>query len=344
MSPSESAPSELARIPLRGAIDVHAHYLTATYRQGLADAGITEPDGFPHVPQWSPEEAIESMDRLGIVTSMLSVSSPGVFFGDLTAARLLARAINEEGAEIVRGDRDRFGLIACLPLPDVDAALEELARCYEELDVDGVGLLTNYQGCYLGDDGHEELFAELNRRRATVLLHPTSPPGWEALALGRPRPMIEFPLDTARTVLRLVLNGVPQRHPGIRFVIPHAGIAIPSLVDRVSMFSAMVDSGVDEPPIDVGSVLGRFYYDLAGAALPRALPALLGLVEPDRLLYGSDQPFTPPAQIMGMGERLIATDLLSQEGRRAMLCENALRLFPAALNATSNTTDESRPR
>jgi predicted TIM-barrel fold metal-dependent hydrolase len=313
---------------MRGAIDVHAHYLPPSYQRGLADANITRPDGFPFIPEWSPESAIELMDQTGMAASLLSVSSPGVFFGDIAATRRLAREVNEEGAEVVRAHRDRFGVMACLPLPDVDASLEELARCYDELEVDGVGLMTNYGGAYLGDDRHEELFSELNRRHATVVLHPTSPPGWEGLALGRPRPMIEFPMDTTRTVFRLILDGVPERYPDIRFVIPHVGSAIMSLVDRVSMFVSLVGPQINQAPVDVIEVLRGFYYDLTGAALPRPLPLLLSVVDTDRLLWGSDTPFTSPAVIASRGEELIAADVLDDQAQEATLRENALQLFP----------------
>ena len=313
---------------LRGAVDVHVHYLSPAYRRGLADAGITHPDGFPYIPDWDVENAVEGMDRLQIAASVLSVSSPGVFFGDIAATCGLAREVNEEGAEIVRTRPDRFGLLACLPLPDVDAALEELRYSYDELKVDGVGLLTNYGGVYLGEDGHEELFAELNRLRAVVVLHPASPPGWEALVLGRPRPMLEFPLDTTRTVFRLILEEVPERYPEIRFVIPHVGSALPALVDRVSTFMELVGAQLGQRPVDLVAALGRFHYDLSGAALPRPLPALLDLVDSSQLLYGSDAPFAPAQLVADLGRRLVGSEVLDEKARMAMLRENALRIFP----------------
>ena len=89
------------------------------------------------------------MDRLGIATSLLIVSSPGVHFGDVDARP--RRAVNEAGRQAVVDHPGRFGLLASLPLPDVDAAIAEIAHCCDHLDVDGFVLLTNVGGTYLGD-------------------------------------------------------------------------------------------------------------------------------------------------------------------------------------------------
>ena len=123
-------------------IDVHAHYLPDSYRAALLAAGHDRPDGFPHVPSWSVEEHLGAMDRLGIATSLLSISSPGVYFGDERAARDLAREMNEIGRRAVMDHPGRFGLLASLPLPDVDAAIAEIAYCCDHLAVDGFALLT----------------------------------------------------------------------------------------------------------------------------------------------------------------------------------------------------------
>jgi predicted TIM-barrel fold metal-dependent hydrolase len=204
-------------------IDVHAHYLPHSYRAALLAAGHDQPDGFPHVPDWSVEEHVAAMDRLGTATSLLSISSPGVYFGDETAARDLAREMNEIGRRAVVDHPGRFGQFASLPLPDVDAAMAEIAYCCDHLDVDGFALLTNVGGTYLGDPSWEPVFHELNRRAARVFIHPTSPACWQHTSFGRPRPMLEFLFDTTRAVVDLVLKGAIARPTDIEFIIPHAG-------------------------------------------------------------------------------------------------------------------------
>lgn len=308
-----------------GAIDVHAHYLTDSYRRALESAGVTQPDGFPTLPAWSADEAIAVMDRAGVATAMLSVSSPGIHFGDDDAARELARQVNEEGAALVAAHPDRFGLLAVLPLPDVSAAVEELDHAFDTLRADGVGLYTNVRGTYLGDPLLDDFVAELDRRGAVVVLHPMSPPGWEVLAFGRPRPMVEFPLETTRAVFNLALTGTLSRYPNIRWVVPHVGSALAVLADRVGIFASFYAG--PGATVDVISELQRLYYDVAGIPLPRALPALLSLVDADRLLYGSDFPFTPAEAVGLLRDLLAGADMLDEAQRDAMFRGNALTLF-----------------
>lgn len=313
----------------QGTIDVHAHYTTARYRSEAEAAGHVHPDGFPTLPEWESGVAIDQMDRIGVATAMLSVSSPGVNFGDAAAAGELARHVNDFGAAAVAGHPGRFGLFASLPLPDVDSSLVELERAFEELDADGVVLMTNATGTYLGDPVLEPLFAELNRRAAAVFIHPTSPCGWEHTALGYPRPMIEFAFDTTRAVSNLILRGVRKRHPNMEVIVPHAGGALPVLADRVAGMAEVVPGlSSDVSGAEVTGALRSFWYDLAGFVTPRQLPALLELVEADRLLYGSDWPFTPDPVVEALSRALAGTDALGPEELAAVRRDNALRLFP----------------
>jgi len=304
---------------------VHAHYLPASYRAALLQNGHGQPDGFPRIPEWSAEEHVAAMDRLGIATSLLSISSPGVHLADEPAARDLAREVNEAGRRAVVDHPGRFGLFGSLPLPDVDAAIAEIAHCCDRLDVAGFTLLTNFGGTYLGDPAFQPVFRELDRRAARLFIHPTSPPCWEHTSFGRPRPMLEFFFDTTRAVVDLVLNGTVARHPGIEFLIPHAGATLPMVADRVSVFSQLV--GVD-PAVDVLPDLGRLHFDLAGFPVPRQLDALLTLTTLEHLHYGSDYPFTPEFAAAKATERLAAAGDPPGSVLDALRA-NTERLFPA---------------
>ena len=193
-------------------IDVHAHYVPDGYRAALQRARPRRsPTACPQSRSGRPTSTWRSMDRLGIATSLLSISSPGVHFGDDATAVELAREVNEAGRRAVVDHPGRFGLLASLPLPDVDAAIAEIAYCCDHLDVDGFVLLTNIGGTYVSDASFAPVFRELDRRGARVLLHPTSPACWEHTSFGRPRPMLEFFFDTTRAVVDLVLNGTIAR-------------------------------------------------------------------------------------------------------------------------------------
>ncbi|MGW6278830.1 amidohydrolase family protein [Kribbella sp. NPDC055071] len=214
-------------------IDLHAHFLPPEYVAAAERAGHLRPDGMPGWPKWSVQQHLEAMDESGIDTALLSVSSPGVHFGDDFRAQVLARQVNEAAAGLGRDHPGRFGFFASLPLPDVEGALVELAYAYDVLHADGVVLLSNAGGRYPGEPSWEPLWRALNDRSATVLLHPTSPPQWRQVALDRPRRVIEFPFETARAVTDLALTGILARHPDIHFVIVD-GELLPSLSDRIN--------------------------------------------------------------------------------------------------------------
>lgn len=298
-------------------IDVHAHYLPDGYRAALRQAGHDQPDGMPWLPEWSANQHLEVMDRLGVAKSLLSVSSPGVHLGDGTSPVDLAREVNEAGRRAVVDHPGRFGLLASLPLPDVDAAIAEIAYCCDQLNVDGFVLLTNINGAYVSDASFEPVFRELNRRSARVLLHPTSPACWEHTSFERPRPMLEFFFDTTRAVVDLVLSGTIALHPDLELIIPHAGATLPLVADRVSAFA-----GVLAPDVDVLRDLGRLHFDLAGFAVPRQLDALLTLTTLDHLHYGSDFPFTPEPVVAAGAQRIDGVDSLVD-----VLRSNTERLF-----------------
>jgi 6-methylsalicylate decarboxylase len=306
-------------------VDVHAHYLPDSYREAAIAAGHAMPDGFPQLPAWSAVSHIEMMDRFGIAVSVLSISSPGVHFGDDARARVLARQVNDEGHRARVAHPDRFGLLASLPMPDVAGAIEEIGYCYDELGVDGVCLLTNVGGVYLGDASLDPVFDELDRRGARVFIHPTSPACWDQTSFGRPRPMVEFLFDTSRAIVNMVLNGTVARHPNIEVIVPHVGATLPMIADRVAGFSRVLPD-VD-PAADVLGDLARLHYDLAGFATPRALDALLTMTTPEHLHYGSDFPFTNEVVVEVLAARL--RDLGDPAGSFFdALAGNTRRLFP----------------
>ncbi|ULR55078.1 amidohydrolase family protein [Streptomyces deccanensis] len=312
-----------------GLIDVHAHHLPDFYVEQATAAGHAHPDGMGGWPSWSVRDHLELMDRNGIETAMLSLSSPGVHFGDDKAARLLARRVNEYTAELARDHRGRFGTFVSLPLPDVDGALEEITFAFDQLGADGVALLTHTDGVYLGDARLEPVFAELDRRKAVVFLHPTSPVCWEQSALGRPRPMVEYIFDTARTVTDLVMAGVLTRHPGLRVIVPHCGGAVPVLADRIDEFMRLFLPPGTLPAQDAVRQLQGLYYDMAGTAFPRQVPALLKLVDPERVLFGSDYCWTPPPLADAHIAAIDAADPPAEGATwRSLTTANALRLFP----------------
>lgn len=307
-------------------IDVHHHFLPEEYREALVRSGNAHPDGMPAIPEWSQQHAIDFLDRLGIETAFLSISSPGVLL-DGHAATDLARIANETAAALIAAHPGRFGSFATLPLPDVESSLSEISHALDHLRLDGIAVLTHYGDTYLGDPKLNAIFDELNSRKATVFIHPTSPICCEQTSLGFPRPILEFMFDTTRTVTNLIYSETLDRCPDISWIIPHAGAALPALASRVDMMRLLAPDRCHAAD-SVLSYLGRLHYDLAGPRTDDALRALLGIADPTHLLYGSDWPFTPAPGAAQMLQALERTSVLDREQLDDVFRGNARRLLP----------------
>jgi 6-methylsalicylate decarboxylase len=294
--------------------------------------------------EWSEEDHLTWMASANISKSILSITSPGTHLvpGNDTLAKSLTRECNEFAADLKSRHPDKFGFFASLPLPDIEASLEEIKYAFDELDADGVTVLTNAHGLYLGDDELQPVFDALEERGATVFVHPAAPcigdgqsVSSSAEPLGTyPSPMFEYFFDTARAVMNLFLRGVVDRCPSVTFIISHAGGALPPLVDRFTNFaSSLPDADVpgDASPNAVKDGLMRqFYFDLAGFPFPDQIHGLLRYVDESRLMYGSDMPYTPPPVAVQLG-KLLTAGLHglwpAAEDRAAILRDNAEALF-----------------
>jgi len=312
---------------------VHAHYLPPAYRKALEGAGLAKLDGGIPVPLWSARAHLEMMQAQRISSSILSISSPGLHFLDGATAARVAREVNEEGAGLARDHEGKFGYFACLPLPDIAASLAELDYAYDHLQADGVCLETNAKGLYLGDPTFTPLFDALERRQAVLFLHPTSPACFEQIGMGFPAPLLEFPFDTARTVISLIFSGVLKSRPNIRVILSHGGGALPMLASRAAMVAQtpLVSPRPEGGSAEVMAEVRRLYFDLALSASPVTLNALLHITDPSHIMFGTDYPFAPPPAIAGNTaafDQLIAA--LSPELQRMINVETAHLLFPNA--------------
>ncbi|MBT2408796.1 MULTISPECIES: amidohydrolase family protein [unclassified Streptomyces] len=279
-------------------VDVHQHLLPPFYRDLLAKAGIAEVGGRA-LPDWSPEAALDVMDLLGTATAFLSVSTPGTaFLSDPGEAAELARRLNDFSASLPGDHPGRLGWFATLPMPDTAASCAEAERALDELGADGVTLLANHRGTYLGMDGQAALWRTLNERGAVVLVHPADLPG--PAVDGIPPFAADFLLDTTRAAYLLVRNGIVRRYPDIRFVLSHAGGFVPYASHRMALTLA---NETGRSPLDVLDDFRGFYFDTALSSSPAALPALLTFARPGHVLFGSDWPFapTPAAQYFAVG-------------------------------------------
>ena len=306
-------------------IDTHAHLIPEAYRAELGRRGLDT--GYP-LPQPTPELRGELMDRHAIDAAVVSLSPPGVWFGDPGLARELARLVNEETAALVRQQPHRFAGLATLPLPDVDGALEEIAYALDDLGLDGVALLSNVDGTYLGDPVWDPVFDELERRGAYAFVHPTQP------ATPSPMPdapvwVQEFPFDTTRAIVNLIYGGTLERCPSIRLQLAHLGGTVPFIAHRVAEWAGRDPSRAAAAPQGALTYLRRLYYDtgLSNNAIALAAVRELGVIE--HVVFGTDWPY---AVLPEEGDPAPGLDLAA--GERGMVDEsNAAALVPRLLEA-----------
>jgi 6-methylsalicylate decarboxylase len=272
-------------------IDVHYHIAPPAWAALLSERRVMQPAW----KDWSPAKAVADMDRDGVERSIVSVTTPGVWFGDADQARRLARECNDFAAKMRSDHPGRFGIFAAIPLPDRDGSLREIEYALDTLKADGIGLLTSYDDKWLGDAAFAPVFEELNRRKAVVYTHPTVPNCCRNLSTGLSPALIEYGTDTTRAVAQLVFGGAAQKYPDLRLIFSHAGGAVPFLIERFIVAARAPDMAAALPQ-GPEEVLRRFYYDTAQAAMAPPMAALRRVVPVSHILFGTDYPYRTAAE------------------------------------------------
>src|SRR5262245_7004131 len=303
-------------------IDVHHHVFPPAFLAAGLETYI--PLNRAVVSAWTPQKALAEMDSNGVATAIASLTSPGVWLGDVQAARSLARKSNEYSAQLVRDYPGRFGFFAAVPLPDTEGSLREIAYALDELKADGIGLMTNYDDKWPGDAAFAPVFEELNRRKAVVFFHPTAASCCKDLVPNVPRAWAELPHDTTRAVLSLLVSGTFARLRNIRFIFSHAGGTIPMLAGRIVKAGNFAENLAENAPHGIEYELKRLYYDIAISANRPAMAALMNLIPTSQILFGGDYPFMP----IGATATGMTTLGLSTADLGAIARENALALLP----------------
>jgi predicted TIM-barrel fold metal-dependent hydrolase len=307
-------------------IDVHHHILPDFFWQATNEQH--GPVGGIAPAHWSPQSAVSFLDDAKIDVAITSISSPGVHLGDDTAARRLARRCNELSAELVQKYPARFGGFACVPLPDVEGSLREVAYALDVLKLDGVLLFSNAQGIYLGDRRFAPLFAELQRRAAVVFIHPTASPDTQFHQLGLPDSLLDFPVDTSRTIAHLHYSNTFARTPDVKYIVSHAGGTIPYVATRFGIVDEMgVIAGAEERGT-AADTFRRLYWDTALSWKDPILQMLHSVVGMGQVLYGTDFPYLRRDLAVRSRVELQASTALCDAERTNVLGTNALKLFP----------------
>ena len=305
-------------------IDVHSHIITPEFVSALESEGRLLDEGFP-IPKWDAEAQLKWMDEAGIATSVLTLAAP-----QPTSAKVV-RATNEAAAKLKREHPDRFRFCAALPLPDVNAAIEEARYALDVLGADGIKLATNVGGQYLGAPELDTLFSFLNERKAVIILHPHRPePVNHQVMQQTPLAMQEYLSETTRAVSNMISRNVLACYNNIKVVVPHCGAYLPLMVPRMKSLTPVMQANKLVGDIDWEANLAVLYYDLAGAHSPEVIRMLLTITTPDHLLYGSDYPYVATqvlTQSLHRMQQYLTTEPDLAPYKEMILYKNANKLF-----------------
>lgn len=327
-----SRPAWAKPINAGGAIDVHSHYFPPALQEVTNKALSTVGSGMipDSVRNWSPSRLVETMDQVGIRTSVVHATwHPEMLELDQATRRTIARASNDFGARMRQDHPGRVDFFGFVPMPVVEDALPEIAYCFDELKTPGITMMTSYDGRWPGDPAFAPILEELNRRRAVVLVHPhfakccsNLMPPYEILT-----GVIEWPYDTGRAVFSLLVSGSFAKYPDIQWIFCHSGGPIPALAGRIrnllgimprDRLQAIAPQGIDHE-------LQRLYYETANGTSGPTMAALLDYVPPTQVLFGTDYPYlTHESNLRDLEARRLKPSLW-----KAISHENALRLMPS---------------
>ena len=321
-------------------VDVHNHFYPPEYLDALRSGGsvirvTTDKEGNPllHYPgdynvavrgHRDIDYRQEVLDREGVATQVITLTTPGTHVESPARAAELARLVNDAFARIVAERAPRFRALATLPLNDPRASVVELQRAVEELRLPGAMLFSNVNGVALSDERFWPLYEAADGLGAVLHIHPTSPVGVEAMTEYWLMPLVGFPFDTTLAASKLVFSGVAERFPRIRWILSHLGGAIPYLAERLDRgYRAFREcrAHIRRPPSEY---LKTWYYDTVNFD-PRALSLAIEFAGASHVLAGSDYPHLI-GSIEEMRKSIGALDL-SDADKRAILGENARSVY-----------------
>jgi predicted TIM-barrel fold metal-dependent hydrolase len=244
-------------------------------------------------PNWDyPSDKVFS-ESIGVRTNIFSVSTPGVMhISDPEESAAAARSMNEYCAALRNKDPESCGFFATVPsLEYIDLVLREIRYAFDTLHADGVTLFTRYGkgDGYLGHSDYVPVWEELNARKAVVFVHPLNNKNGELFNGKLPMPAFDWPHETGRTAMDMILNRRLQQFPNVKIILSHAGGTLPLLARRATMIS-LPEFGGAMAAEDILSQAKKFYFDLALSGSPEILPLILGFAEKGHVLFGSDYP------------------------------------------------------
>ena len=262
---------------------------------------------------------------------MLSITAPGPsIVNDGSKAADLARHLNEYLAKLRDRDPQGYGFFGTLPsLLATEACLTEIAHVFDALKADGITLFTRYgeDNHYLGHPDFEPIWQELSRREAVIFIHPTHAVDTNLVDNFLPQPMFDYPHETGRTALDLIVRGTLRRNPKCKIILSHAGGTLPYLIYRPAGMLPYTAKTLGMSTEEIVEEARLFYFDTAISANEPTLRALLAFAKPGHVLFGTDFPNAPNPSIEYFTRNLESFDM-DRGTREQIYSEAALRLFP----------------
>lgn len=304
-------------------IDFHAHAILQSYLDALKILQIDaqKEEGFP-LPKWNLQDHLQFMADLGIDFTILSMATPHI------SDKAAVRAINEEFAELCRRFPKKFAFVATLPLPNVENSIEEFFYATEKLGALGVKVASNSDGIYLGDERLDPIFAEINKKNALVIIHP-SPARFlprKGVITGKVMALYEYPADTTRAVLNMLANRTLEKFSRLKVVVPHCGSFLPYMKQRAgAMFQMLASMNMIEP-INFDFGIKKLFFDTAGDPMPEQLDILLKITSLDRIILGTDYPYVP-AKIILAKKKIFDAEISKRGWFDKIYVENAKKLL-----------------
>jgi predicted TIM-barrel fold metal-dependent hydrolase len=215
--------------------------------------------------------------------------------------------------------------LAAMPLPDVEASLKEIAYAFDTLHADGVGIPTSFGNVWPGDARFDPFWAELNRRKAIVVMHPYAPNCCGDLQPHIAESLLEYPYDTGRAFASLLFTGTLVKYPDVRYTFCHGGGTLPYLAGRiVNLANGSVKDIQTVAPGGIEAMMKRMYYDTANATFPATMAALLREIPTSQIMFGTDYPYITGKENIGP----LDADHLSAADLTAIAHGTAERMFP----------------
>jgi predicted TIM-barrel fold metal-dependent hydrolase len=275
-------------------IDVHAHYFPTEYLDRLDLYGASHITGLIRKMKLDfadfsgLEGHLRHMDRSKVDMQILSVSGQLPYFAKESDAVDAARLGNDIYARIVHEHPKRFAAFACTPLPHVQASIAETRRALDELGMVGVTAGTVVLGKSIADPAFDEFFAELNRRKAVLFIHPIGGGlGSQLIESTKLVWPVGAPLEDTVCLLQFMQANFPSRFPDIKIILPHLGGFAPFLAARLDQLQ---DHFLPDPAIAPSAQAKYFWYDTVNGN-PAALRCTIETFGADHLLMGTDYPF-----------------------------------------------------